>query len=286
MPVPRQGSEIAKIEEFLLLLLRESSSGRIKMTYRGDKIENLFERLNIFFNPRLPDYEQMIERLFMVGEKSKHFYVDTLTSVPGRQFKLDDVGEASFAYIFDQLTEVTKSKRAHHVEFFRKNDSFRNYFKDKGNKPFFLSDIEIMDDRKKLIIKRYYLTLLHQLAYVNYKKKSILISTSEEKNIAKQFASHSRQKPGFRLHVWTPTAISLVKYFKGSGLPMYKHVPFKIQEEVSFFAGILPHYIVALEVMGKRKIFYNPAILTNNITPFTLLNGLDIDQSNFENVIR
>jgi hypothetical protein len=277
-------SELAKINEFLILLLQESNGGQIKMVYRGGKVESVFKILNVYYYPNSPDYKQVLDRLFMLGEKGSHFYEDSFSGVSGRKFKLDDVGEELFADIFNKIGKVAKSKRKHHTDFFRKNDLFRSYFIDKGSKPIFITAVMGLDERVRLIIKTYYLTLLHQLAAIDYKNKSILVSTSEDKNIAKQFANHSRLKPAFLLHVWTPTPRSLKKYFKGSCLPMYQQAPFKKQKEISFFAGILPHYIIALEIMGKRTIFYNPAILSNEITPFTFVDGLYIDQTNLENV--
>lgn len=274
-------TELDKINDFLLQLAREISYRKIRMVYRGDKLENLFERLNIFYNPPTPNIEQVLEYLFMLGEKGRHFYSDSIAGYSGSTFEVDDVGKAQFAYIFDKIAAVSKSLKKHHRDFFRNNGSFSDYFQNKTNKPIFLAAIENLNTRIRLPIKNYYLSLLHQLAAVNYKKKSAFVSTSEDKNIAKQFANHSGLKPGVLLHVWTPSPISILKYFKGSGLPMYKQAPFKKQEEISFFAGILPHYIIGLEVIGKA-MFYNPAIINNDITFLTFVEGFQIDQTNFE----
>jgi hypothetical protein len=289
MPVSKskyKTAELSKINEFLSLLLKECSGGRIKMVYRGGKVENIFDILNVYYNPNSPDYKQVLERLFMLGEKGRHFYGDAFSGVSGRKFKLDDVGEDVFLYIFEKIAKAACSDREHHVNFFRRNDSFRNYFLDKKNKPLFLTKAQRQDERVRFMIKNYYLTLLHQLAQVDYKKKSALVSTSEEKNIAIQFAEHSRSEPGFLLHAWIPAPPSLKKHVKRAGLPAYQNEPFKKQKEISFLAGILPHYIVALEIMGKGIKFYNPAILNNAITPFTFFNGLDIDQTYFEIVLK
>jgi hypothetical protein len=279
-------AELNKINEFLLRLLQENNYGRIKIVYRGDKIESLFQRLNIFFNPDSINYSQALERLFMVGEKGKHFYARNDSSFSGNKFRIEDIGGEFFTFIFDVLSKASKSKKKHLLDFFRRNDSFKQYFIERSNKHSFLATIENLDDRKKNLIKNYYLTLLHQLAALDYKKKSMHVSTTEDRNIAIQFAGHSRQSPAFLLHVWAPTTSTLRKCFKGTGLPIYQQAPFKKQKEISFFAGILPQYIICFEVIGKKNKFYNPAIQTNNITPFTFIFGLDIDQANFENVFR
>lgn len=289
MPVSKskyKNAELSKINEFLSLLLQECSGGHIKMVYRGVKVENIFNVLKVYYNPNSPDYKQVLDRLFMLGEKGRHFYEDSFLGVSGRKFKLHDVGEDVFLYIFEKIGKAADSAREHHVNYFRRNDSFREYFIDKKNKPLFLAMAQKQDERVRFMMKNYYLTLLHQLAQVDYKKKSALVSTSEDKNTAKQFAEHSRSKPGFLLHAWIPTSPSLKKYIRRTGLPTYQNEPFKKQKEISFLAGILPHYIIALEVIGKGIKFYNPAILNNDITPFTFFNGLDIDQTNFESVLK
>lgn len=276
--------ELTKINGFLLSLLQASNSGRTKMVYRGDKITDLFDKLNVPYHNDMPDYSQVLSRLFMLGEKGKYFYNNRLTGDRGNIIQLDDVDERAFVYIFTEMSKVAKSKKLHHVDFFKDNTEFRAYFTDITNKHHFLKTSEKYDRHKKLGIKRYYLTLLHQLAAVNYKKKSVLVSASEDIEVARQFAGHSIDKPAFLLHVWVPTFRTLRSYF--NDLPLYRQPPFKKQKEVSFFAGILPHYIVGLELIGERIMFYNPAIQYNEITFESYMTGLYIDQTKFEDVLK
>lgn len=275
--------EYDKINKFLLQLLQLANDGRVKVVYRGDKIENLFQRLNIFFDPQSPDYKQVAERLFMVGEKGKYFYADGIGSLSGRGFRLDDVGRGCFAAVFDGINKVAKSRRAHHVDFFESNQAFHEYFKSKEKKDEFLDAISTLDDLNKLAIKNHYLALLHQLAAINYKSKSFHVSTTTSRSVAERFGAHSRLKPAFILHAWQPTASFLKGIFKRAGLPNYEKEPFKSQKEISFFAGILPHYIIGFE-LKNGAVFYNPAILGTRARVSNFLHGLDIDQSNFEEV--
>jgi len=278
--------EQKKIKNFLRHLQQEADNGRVKIVYRGDKLKTLFRKANVYFDAIDPDYNAVLNSLFILGEKGKHFYKVNNSHSTGRKFALDDVGNACFSHIFDHLAKTIKSKEEHQREFFRKNALFRDYFVDKINKPLFLKAIIRIDPRRLLVIKTYYLTVLHQLSAVNYRNKSLLVSTSEDRNMALSFAGHLRKEPGFLIHAWTTAPASLKQYFKGTGLPMYREAPFKKQKEISFFAGILPHYIIGLELVGKGITFYNPAITSNNITPLTFTHGLDIDQSNFEHFFK
>ena len=109
-----------------------------------------------------------------------------------------------------------------------------------------------------------------------------MLSTSKSMLQALQFAAFKRTNPWYVIHAWIPGGISIEKSIPERNLPRYIHRPFQKQKEISFFAGLLPHYIIGIQIMGASAMIYNPAIFSSWISPVTLFDGLKIDQSKFE----
>ena len=66
--------DLIHFNEFLLRQIRLTQRRIIYPLYRGDKLKNIFDRLGVFYDEVEPDYKQLLDRLFMVGEKSRNFY--------------------------------------------------------------------------------------------------------------------------------------------------------------------------------------------------------------------
>lgn len=255
--------------------------------YRGDKLSNLYDRLGLFYNHRNLDYKQLLSRLFMVGDKSRSFYADEFFEpAQGRQIKIDDCTANVYNYIFDNINSSIKSKNIHTKSFFNKNEKFKDYFLNKAaNKMAFTSGISSLDKNDQVYFKNYYLVLLHQLGSINYKASSHFVSTSTDSTVAGRFAGDNYYSKKVMLHSWMPIN-SQGKIFNKLKLPKYIGKPYSNQKEVSVLAGILPHYIIGLEIIDDEKFFINPNIFINLIDNNLFINGLDIDQGDFDDVIK
>lgn len=279
--------ELMKFNEFLLKQIHLTHRRIIVPLYRGDKLKNVHDRLGIFYNEDNPDYEQLLSRLFMVGEKSRIFYSDKFfKSQRGRFIKIDDCNENVFNYIFDNINSSIKSKNSYTIAFFEKNEEFKQFFLNKAiNKKIFSSAVLSANENEQIFFKNYYLILLHQLGSINYRDSSHLVSTSINSLVAQNFAGDKFSSKRIILHSWTPVN-NRVANFRKYGLPKYKSVPYKAQKEISILAGILPHYIIGLQVIEDELFFINPNIFLNSINDNLFVDGLNINQDDFDKVLK
>ena len=271
--------ELIRYNCFLLTQLDLMRRKEIRALYRGDSLKNLCEKLNVDYNNGASNVKDILERLFMVGEKAIRYYTDNET------FRIEDANNFVFDKIMGYFKSSLKAKNTNTIYFFERNKTLRNFFSDTNNKRIFLETIDRADKNERLSIRNYYLTLLHQLAAINYKRKSHFVSTSNDYKIAERFANHSSDGHRIILHCWQPIKRerSVIKKYK---LPSYSLGPYDYQKEFSVLGGILPHYISGLEIKSSNDFYPNPNIFKQEITNDTFLNGLDIDQRNFHNIIR
>jgi len=269
--------ELIRYNQFLLAEMDLTRRRVIKLIYRGDSLSNLCERLNVDYNGDLTNIELVLKRLFMVGEKSRRYY-----SLDGN-FDIDDTDNYVFERISKYFKDSLENKNLNCTYFFIRNSTLANFFADKNNKYIFLRIIEKADYQERLHIRNYYLTLLHQLAAINYKNKSHFVSTSEDYKIAEKFARQNTDSNKVILHCWQPIVKEreiITKY----NLPKYSLGPFDYQKEVSVLGGILPHFISGLELMSTNRFHPNPNILNNEVSDQIFITGLEIDQTNFRKV--
>ncbi|REG88761.1 hypothetical protein [Flavobacterium aquicola] len=264
--------ELLRYNNFLLKQIELTQKRVIKPIYRGDSMENLCEKLNVFYDQKEIDIPTLLERLFMVGEKAQRYYTND------ENFKIDDAYDFVFENIMKYFTTSLKNKNKHTIAFFERNITLKIFFSDRNNKQLFLEKIGNATQRERIAIRNYYLTLLHQLASINYKKKSHLVSTSKDYKIAEKFAKE------VILHCWQPIQMerNIIKKYK---LPHYSVLPYDYQKELTIIGGILPHFISGLEIIKTKEFYPNPNIFINDITNEHFLNGLEIDQSNFDNIV-
>lgn len=287
--------EIKKLDrqellQFNLFLLEKEKLTRGKIItpiFRGDKLENLFIRLGIDYSETQNDYKELLYRLFMIGEKAKHFY-STEFYKPNytTAITIDDCNEKVFEYIFDNISITSKSNNSHTRKFFNRNIAFKDFFQNKrDNKKQFVSNALSANVNEQKDFRNYYLTLLHQLGSIKYKNKTHLVSASTDKFIAESFAINKLTIKGIILHAWKPSYKSLLQ-LKKFGLPKYTNSPYPHQKEISILAGILPHYIIGLEIIEDKEFYINPSIFSNTINCNLFTNGLEINQDNFDEVLK
>ena len=276
--------ELKRFNLFLLGLTKASSQRKISTLFRGDKLSNVFTRLGMEYDAENPNYRDLLDRLFMVGDKARHFYNEQISQAGGRQISLEETNEETFKYIFDHLNKAVKSKNPYHKKFFDKNEEAKRYFQDKKNKTTFLLVSSGGTIAEKKFFKYYYLSLLHQLAEIGYKAKSHIVSTSKKISIAEQFAGNNPSEKRIVLYAWKPIFYSPIS-FRKKQLPRFNGRPYSYQKEISIVAGILPHFIYGLEIVDEGLFFINPYLFNNPITSSLFKDGFNIDQTNFDAVL-
>ena len=279
--------DLIHFNELLLRQIQLTQRRIIYPLYRGDKSKNLFDRLGIYYDEVEPNYNQLVSRLFMIGEKSRNFYSEEFFQTPNsRTIRIDDCDENVFNYIFDNINSCLKSKNTYTKAFFDKNEQFKQFFLNKtANKKKFSLAILAAEENEQVFFKNYYLTLLHQLGSINYKDNSHLVSTSKNYKIAKDFAGDNLSSKRIIIHAWTTVKARLSK-FKKYELPKYNGRPYKTQKEISILAGILPHYIIGLQIIEDEIFFINPNIFINPITDNLFIDGLNINQADFDEILK
>ncbi|WP_028374941.1 hypothetical protein [Leeuwenhoekiella sp. MAR_2009_132] len=269
--------ELERHNDFLLKQIELTRKRIIQPIYRGDSLRNLCYRLNVEFNEMNTNIETLLDRLFMVGEKAQRYYTDN------ENFRIEEADDYVFNKIVKYYNDSLKSKNKNTIFFFERNKKFTEFFMNKANKKIFIQQIENADHQERINIRNYYLIMLHQLAAINYKKKSHFVSTTKDYKIAEMFANGKRENYRIILHCWFPIRANknvLLKY----GLPTYSIHPYQYQREYSILGGILPHFISGLELIESKEFYPNPNIFKQEIDNSTFLNGLKINQENFHNI--
>lgn len=278
-------TKLNHFNDFLLKEIQLINDNKIRALYRGDYLKNLQDKLGVNFYSRESDLKELLDRLFMIGEKSKKFYADEFWGYDSNsKFKIEDCSREVFGHIFVQIDKALKNKNSKLKKFLDKNTKFKNYFSDKENKNKFIDNAIQIPDNLRKYFKTYYLTLLHQFGYINYKNKSDLVSATSKYNIAQDFSRANQSNDSIIIHFWIPNSSKFVKDFRKYKMPKYVGIPYTEQKEISLVAGILPHFIVGIEILADETLYLNPNIFTNEINEDLFLQGMIINQTNFISV--
>ena len=269
--------ELERHNNFLLKHMELTRKRIIEPIYRGDSLKNLCYKLNVEFSGKTTDIETLLYRLFMVGEKAQRFYTDN------ENFRIEETDDYVFEKTYKYYKDSLKSKNTNTIYFFKRNTKFTDFFSNKENKQTFLNIIREATDSDKINIRNYYLILLHQLASINYKKKSHFVSTSKDYEIAEMFSNGKNEKHRIILHCWYPKKMNR-KLTAKYNLPTYNFHPYQYQKEYSVLGGILPHFISGIEFVESGDFYPNPNIINQDINNSTFLNGININQVNFHEI--
>jgi len=156
-------NEFSNLTDFLLLFVSESRRGKIIPLYRGSNLNDLFARLGIEYEPIKPNYELLLQRFFMIGEKGRHFYSTEYFNLGNNfMFGIEDHDEIILKKIFDVLNSFCKNKK-------KKDDRFFN-----GKTIIFLDFINLA--QKYIKISLFWCQLqsyirLQKVLHLNLKKK-------------------------------------------------------------------------------------------------------------------
>jgi hypothetical protein len=264
---------------FLLALIAFSGKRSLIPIYRGESLERLYDKLDL--DPAFNDLNQLSERLFLIGDKGRHYFSESFFGKKlGETWPIDDTSPKVFRYIFEQVRKSTKSKKEENRSFYTANRAFEHYFSSGAAKAGFLETISRLPDQDKLWVRNYYLRLIHQFSPSGYKTKSHLVSTSTSHSVASSFAKGRGHQKEAIIHAWTLPLPLLNKRLQKATLPVYRGRPYP-QHEISLLAGIMPQYMIGLELPGKNAFLVNPHLFLQPISRELFINGFQINQSRF-----
>jgi len=259
-----------KYAQFLDVLIEAQKDGIINLLHRGETKEFAFNKLNL--DTSYNSLEQFAEKIFYFGDKAKYFWKDKVALL-GLEFEINDISDSVFENIFllfNKMIQFTRKEAT--LIYLKKNMKTESYFKDIANIENFKKRVNYLTANNKLFYRNYYLRLLHQLGEGDYTKNSLLISSSEEKHVAKKFS-----KNNIIINFWDLRFNNRDIFV--DNMPIFIGKPYKNQKEISIFATILPHYIYSVEYKGI--IFPNPALKTTSNFESVVLSGFEIMQENF-----
>lgn len=272
-----------------------------QVIYRGDKKSQL---LPLYGLEGEFSSESLSNVLFMLGAKGRMFAAkDGLPGMDKNEIDISASEGNEFALIFRMLHNLMTKEFPFGgirvaMKKFRDNEALlTSYFRNEQNVEGFVRGCMSVDnDRHRIMLRDYYLVLLHHISKSQYYTHSFLLSTSVSYPAAQQFgwAKEDRSlQDALIICGWIPRRyygiLSAPDYkvieqdlnLKSSGLPVYDSSMFPKQEEITLKGGLFPHYIIGY--VHYRFIYtifeVNPAIFKVD----DKWNGreLPIDQSSF-----
>jgi len=262
-------TKIEKYETFIKRLNYFKSKGLIKILHRGFSTEFGYDRFNL--HPKYHNLNDFAKLLFYYGDKSKYFW----NQMNGRDFGLNETNDEIFVYIFKIFNELVQNqKKIGTKRFVDKNKINFNFFKNENNKKRFIKEIGVITYNEKLKLRNYYFRIIHQLGETTFKNQSLMVSSSENENIAKKNFSNNEIVISFWDFNFNNFSIN------NTNLPVFKGKPYKNQKEISVFGAIFPHYIYSVKC--KNKEILNPAIFDDADLDEVFFCGFNINQEKFK----
>lgn len=244
--------------------------------------------------------------LFMTGEKARYCWNNNKFVDP------NDTSEENFKRICESLYYSIhdgargRSKRTERIRTYCLNNV--EFCKALEDIPTIVKVYKGLDVRDKQTANLFYLSIIHTINSLEYKRDSGFVSTTTSAQVADQFAEDCI------IYGWVPTppkasiagrerTIDLVdaqnsKTLKQLGLPYPDTPVYPEQNEISIRCGLLPHFIIGFT--AGRDFYVNPAIFPamdkmHELTTFRALScyrrdlqlcGLEVNQEGFEDFLR
>lgn len=291
--------ELLKLWEFYNLI---KGGGYSRLIMRGESDENLYRQ----FYADTKNPISLAGCLFMTGEKARYCWNNNMFLDP------DNTSTDNFKSICESLYHVIhdgehgKSKRAERIRTYCLNNAeFCGALEDIPSIVKAYGRLSVCD---KQTANLHYLSIIHTINSLEYKRNSGFVSTTTSAQVADEFSDDCL------IYGWVPKpprvsiagrarTIDLVdtwnnKTLKQLGLP-YPNTPvYPEQNEISIRCGLLPHFIIGFT--AGRSFYVNPAVFPamdkmHELTTFRALSnykrelqigGLEVNQEGFEDFLR
>lgn len=276
--------------------------------YRGIGIDKVKKDLKIEEEENCE--EAILNNIFMLGCKSNYFVVQNhsiSTNIDDSIYRLvEDSDEEVFKKIFKKIQEEIANNKDEFQIFVDGNREFISWLQESSKLEIAINNIQKLEHKNKILIRDYYLAVLHQFESREYHKKSALISATTKYGAAKYFMTNGFDEsfkggiiiqyilPKARIHEFAiPNFIyknsDIIEKLEEMSLPDIKQPPYEDEEEYSVKRALFPHFILSIDLydenIKKYKTIYNPEICKCNIEE-VLKSGFSIDQGNFDEFIR
>lgn len=249
-----------------------------KFIYRGDKKD----QLQLIYGIRDGHFEADFPNLiFTLGAKARMFIGSGL---PGaNEIDIEEAGNNVFRLIFRMLSNLLRREfpfgtvRIATKWFRKREEAVTNFFCNRHNEHVFADIISRIAPGGQIVVRDYYLALLHHISKSEYYPSSFLLSTTSNFSQAYRFAWKGENEYSTKpliLFGWVPNQYEGILNAPDSrilkrkidmdtlGLPVYEKSFFSNQVEVTLKGGLLPHYLLGyLHNHRKSNVFeINPAL--------------------------
>ena len=265
-----------KEKQFLEKLNFFKEKNIVKILYRGFNKSYAYPIYKL--NHKNNNINQFAEKLFYFGEKSRYFK----KQIGERNFELNEISNEVFQYVFEIFHKFSNNpQKIQKKRYFTKNSGKFIFFSKLDNLERFLNEITLLSDNQKTQLRNYYFRIIHQLGDNDFKNNSLLVSSSSNEKIADTFS----KKNGIKIYFWD-FEFNNFHFIENENIPIFNGKPYKNQKEISIFGAIFPHYIYAVLDLESNHKIYNPAI--QNIENFeeVILNGFNLNQTNFSQILK
>jgi hypothetical protein len=269
--------------------------------YRGDKKEKLYY---IYGLEKDATDKQFREKLSILGAKANVFFLGLLDE---NIININEADNNIFRRIFKMLSNLLSRENPYgHVYkvvrgFKNRETELTNFFCNRDNEQQFIEITNGCTPEEQIIIRDYYLGLLHHISKSEYYPFSFLLSTSTDFSQAYRFAW--RKKKGDKetpiiIFGWipyeyegvlnVPDTKKLAKKInmEAIGLPVYEKSFYHYQKEVTLKGGLLPHYQLGHLHNDNGDLVFeiNPALFETNDSWDGI--ELPVNQSTFHEYIQ
>jgi len=288
----------SKFRDLLEFLECSAVAGKTKILYRGENLGNLQNKLGGDANT--PNgLSDIYKKCFFLGDKAKGFLLAGKCAKPlyNWDFNIGSASDEDFEYIFSEISKLVTDRKASIFSLIE--DEFYNFFINSGNLELFLETVKVVsDDRERLLLRDYYLWILHNLGADSFKYSSYFVSSTTNLNtaLASAYMNGVDAKPIlFVCFLPSPT-----QYFGLTledinilstktldlGLPCYTNSIYE-ENETSLKGALFPHFILGIHEFETGRFIVNKHVFEddNRSLSSVLRYGLTIDQQNFDNFI-
>jgi hypothetical protein len=298
-----QGSEISDEKKQLFNLFENHlidiyKEGNLIFIYRGESLKGLKKKL--FSNPEFFSKSRLYERLFIVGDKARYFFMDKKEDSDNRGWltNINDRSPKTFGFMFGRIANVISTPNLEARIQQSCSSRFLDYFHDSSNCDEFVRTVETStenNEQDRLKLRDYYLYFLHVAGSSGVRRETMLVSTSLSVNISEDFSSKKdgdslilygfipRPYHNFLVSPWLASEYHNIASDKG--LPTYQ--PFGLfpeQIEVSVKGAFFPCFMIGVKQVDN-KFVVNPHIF--NIRDYESVGkyGIPVQKKDFTNSI-
>jgi len=298
-----QGDEISEdkkclfnsFEKHLIDLCKE---GNLIFIYRGESLKGLKKKL--FSNYGDFSKSRLYERLFIVGDKARHFFMNKIEDSDNRGWltNINDRSPETFGFMFERIANVISTPSLESRIQQSCSSRFLSYFRDSNNHDRFVRKVETRtknNEQDRLKLRDYYLYFLHVAGASGVRRETMLVSTSLSVEISEDFSS-KKDKDSLILYGFIPQpyhnflvspwlASEYHKIASGKGLPTYQ--PFGLfpeQLEVSVKGAFFPCFMMGVKQVDNEFVV-NPHIFDIKDYKSVSKYGIPVQHEDFMNNI-